>query len=740
VKTRLPYLALLVALLAISWRARRSEPEPLPPARTALALPPVFPQRPAASPPVAVTARETRVAIDDEMFTGKRSPFWQAAEAGRVALTLPDGRAVEVVIERTEWRGEESFVSRGRLDGYPGSLALFAYARGEVAGYVNAPPLGEFQLSGSTRRGEATLAATGGLECPGPIAAPPREHPAAARDHAEEPAPPVERAASGLPVTIDVLGLYLSDSFGPGTTEDVARANFDLNIELCNRCFANSEIPLRMRLVRVAPTSYRETITTDQIRLIGDALEALRRRDDGQMDEIHALRDEAGADLVFLAMSRFAAGAGGPSGMSYIQYFPSVRSPRDWEANPGYGFCVVKARADNNFSALPHEFGHNFGCAHDRPNAGTGGGAFPYSFAHKFTAQNGLRYRTIMAYGPTFGTEYSTLLFSNPRLVPAAYGVPVGVAEGAPDAADNAQTIMRAMFEIAAFRMNADAPTRHRLVNVATRAWAGAGGEALIGGFIVAGDAPSPVVVRVLGPSLASFGMRDTLADPLLEVRRAGDGGLVLRNDNWASGDVHSVAALRASGLAPGNGLEPATFLTLPPGGYTAVVSAADGRAGHGIVEVFGIAGGAGEARLSNLSTRAPAGGEGREMIGGFVVEGAPGETKRIAIRALGPSLRDYGVGAVLDDPLIELHDSSGALILVQDDFNSWDPATGGRWPPLTYAQAGVLAAGLQPGNRREPCVMLDLAAGAYSVVVRPAPGTTPGVALLEVFEVRPAP
>jgi hypothetical protein len=728
------WLVALTALLALASAWRQTDTDHEAAARIAPAVRDTAASRRAARGPTEANASETLLAICEQDFTGKRSPFWKASGAGHVALTLPGGREVEAVIERTEWRGVDRFVSCGRIRGHERSVALFAYARGEVSGYLNVPALGEFQLSGSGNAGAATIAATGGLSCAGGIEVPPRARAAPALDHAvtNGAAGTIAAAdAAAQTVTIDVLGLYLRDSFGPSTTEAVALSNFDLNIELSNRCYSNSQIPLRLRLVRVAQTNYSETNTTDPVRLLGDALTALRSRDDGWMDEIHALRDEAGADLVFLASSRFAPGAGGPSGMSYILYHPSVRSPRDWMTNADFGFCVVKARADNNFSALPHELGHNFGCAHDRPNAGTTGGAFPYSFGYKFTAGNGLRYRTIMA----IGSETSALLFSNPRLESSAFGVPVGVAESQPGEADNAQTIARAMFEIAAFRLNADVAANHRLINVATRAWVGADAESLIGGFIVEGSESAPVVVRALGPSLDAFGVDGAMTDPAIELRRQSDGALVRRNDNWREGDA--IGALVASGLAPPAALEPALHVLLPPGGYSAVVSAADGRTGNGLVEVFSVGGGDGGGRLRNLSTRALAGRDGREMIGGFVVHCAPGKTKRIVIRALGPSLRDLGVNAVLEDPLIELHDSGGALLLVQDDFGADLPAGGGL-VRRTYAQANVFAAGLQPGNPREPCVMLDLAAGAYSVVVRPAEGTGSGVALLEVFEIPP--
>ena len=45
------------------------------------------------------------------------------------------------------------------------------------------------------------------------------------------------------------------------------------------------------------------------------------------------------------------------------------------------------------------------------------------------------------------------------------------------------------------------------------------GNSILIGGLIVGGSTPKPVVVRALGPTLDQFGVTGVLADPYLELR-----------------------------------------------------------------------------------------------------------------------------------------------------------------------------------------------------------------------------
>ena len=70
------------------------------------------------------------------------------------------------------------------------------------------------------------------------------------------------------------------------------------------------------------------------------------------------------------------------------------------------------------------------------------------------------------------------------------------------------------------------------LANISTRAVVGTGEAALIGGFIVRGDTPKPVIIRAIGPSLAGSGLTNFLADPTLEIHDS-DGALIAYNDNW---------------------------------------------------------------------------------------------------------------------------------------------------------------------------------------------------------------
>ncbi len=123
--------------------------------------------------------------------------------------------------------------------------------------------------------------------------------------------------------------------------------------------------------------------------------------------------------------------------------------------------------------------------------------------------------------------------------------------------------------------------------------------------------------------------------------------------------------------------------------------------------------------RLVNVSTRAHVGTADNVLIGGFVVRGSG--SKKVLIRALGPSLAAAGVQNVLADPLVEIVDAGGRQLAFNDNWQD--------------AQAGEIgASGFAPANSKDAAVIVTLAPGAYTAVVRGVGGST-GVGSVEAYE-----
>jgi hypothetical protein len=335
--------------------------------------------------------------------------------------------------------------------------------------------------------------------------------------------------------------------------------------------------------------------------------------------------------------------------------------------------------------------------------------------------------------------------------VPAPADRPIGVAAGLPGEADAARTIAQTAFRAANYRLQTQSPAGAGvLVNVATRAWVGRDEQVLIGGFVVGGTRPKSVLVRGAGPALRGFGVADALADPVLQVFAGA--AAVATNDSWPAETAAVAAQVGAFPFAPGSA-DAALLTTLAPGAYTAVLSGAGGGTGAGLIEVYDTTPGAAD-RVVNLATRGYADNRGREMVGGFVVRGdGTGETKRILVRVLGPSLArpPFGLGGTLDDPLLEVRDAAGELLIANDDWSS--DAQGGagvdndfRPVVVTKREREIFATGYAPANRREPCVLVDLPPGSYTVTVKPFERRSedprldqpaaPGVGIVEVYEI----
>jgi hypothetical protein len=124
-----------------------------------------------------------------------------------------------------------------------------------------------------------------------------------------------------------------------------------------------------------------------------------------------------------------------------------------------------------------------------------------------------------------------------------------------------------------------------------------------------------------------------------------------------------------------------------------------------------------------NLSTRGNVSSGDGVLIGGFVITGT--ESKVVVLRALGPSLSEFGVSNVLSDPVLNLYNSSHTLIATNDNWQS-DPQN-----------AAIQKNGLAPGNLLESATFQILPPGSYTVIVRGKDLAT-GIGLVELYDLSP--
>ncbi|MBI5381039.1 MAG: N-acetylmuramoyl-L-alanine amidase [Opitutae bacterium] len=126
-----------------------------------------------------------------------------------------------------------------------------------------------------------------------------------------------------------------------------------------------------------------------------------------------------------------------------------------------------------------------------------------------------------------------------------------------------------------------------RVVNLSARNRVGTGVDILIAGFVVAGTGSQRLLIRAVGPTLASVGVGSPLADPRLELH--GPDGLITANDDWNA--VLAADFARAGAFAlPTGSKDSALVVTLDAGrSYTAQVSGNAGGTGEALVEVYAL-------------------------------------------------------------------------------------------------------------------------------------------------------
>lgn len=139
---------------------------------------------------------------------------------------------------------------------------------------------------------------------------------------------------------------------------------------------------------------------------------------------------------------------------------------------------------------------------------------------------------------------------------------------------------------------------------------------------------------------------------------------------------------------------------------------------------------------VGNVSTRLPVGTGDNALIEGFIVEGPAGSTKKIIVRAIGPSLAPFGIPDALANPTLEIHDASAnnATVATNDDWKNTQ--VGGL---ITGDQSAEIASsGVPPSNDLESAIIADLAPGSYTAVVRGA-GDTVGTGVVDAYDLSAA-
>lgn len=120
--------------------------------------------------------------------------------------------------------------------------------------------------------------------------------------------------------------------------------------------------------------------------------------------------------------------------------------------------------------------------------------------------------------------------------------------------------------------------------------------------------------------------------------------------------------------------------------------------------------------RLANISTRLAVGTGSNVLIAGFIITGS--QPKKVIVRGLGPTLP---VLANLADPVLELHDSSGALVAATDNWRDTQ-------------ESELKATTIPPLNDYDSAIVKVLAPGAYTAILS-GKGSTTGVGLVELYD-----
>lgn len=206
------------------------------------------------------------------------------------------------------------------------------------------------------------------------------------------------------------------------------------------------------------------------------------------------------------------------------------------------------------------------------------------------------------------------------------------------------------------FALGAALAQQKTISNLSIRGEVGPANQ-LISGFVVTGRESTPLLIRGLGPALGQFGVAQPLGRPVLRLYNA-RGDVVFENVGWSTRPAAEREAMKhvyGAFALPDNSDDCALLVTLNPGLYTAQLAGVTGSSGIGLIELYH-GNGLGDVppsdtHLSNISARCVVGrGEGVGIAGVRLPA-----NRKLLIRAIGPSLAQFGVTGVLQSPKLTI-------------------------------------------------------------------------------------
>jgi peptidyl-Asp metalloendopeptidase len=350
----------------------------------------------------------------------------RTAKGNQIVLNLFEDVTLNTVLDQWEVRSTASFSWVGHIEGFPQSQAILVVEDGVMVGNIRVAD-SYFQI----RYLGADLHIVQQID---ESRFPPDGDPIPVYLPAGGTGADLAVAAPDDGSILDVMVVYTPAARAAAGGTTAMNALINLAAAETNTAYARSGVFPRIRIVHGEEVAYTESgnFSTDLGRLTNPS--------DGFMDNVHALRNAYGADLVALIVEG--------TSLCGIAWLMTTQS----NAFEAFAFSVAARICATGNYTFGHELGHNMGLQHDRADA-PADGVFPFSHGYVDIAHN---FRDIM------GTQTSCVScvriqnFSNPNVT--FNGFPTGVPNGSPQSADAAASLNATAFTVANWRVQIDNP------------------------------------------------------------------------------------------------------------------------------------------------------------------------------------------------------------------------------------------------------------------------------------------